>query len=142
MKVLLMIFLISNYSLAFSHEHSKAHDEIHEVHTPKTGKFKTTPELKSRMDDISSYMDIIKSKKDSSFFIKKAGGKITSVVNDIIKTCKLPHDADEAVHPELGLLLSGASDLKEFKYEDGYKKINQALINYGKLFEHEGWKHK
>jgi hypothetical protein len=104
-------------------------------------KFKPTEDLKVRMEKILILMKELGPKKNDSKAVQAYGGKLTDVVNDIIKTCKLDPDADAAIHPSLGSILEGSDEFKKGNYESGHLKIHEALLDYEKLFSHEGWNH-
>lgn len=144
-----LLFLIVNTANAQDHDHDHHHHFDHNHHSDhgNSGKvesskrFTPTDDLKVRMEKILGLMIELKSKKDDVKIVKEYGGKVTETVRDIFKTCKLEPEADAAIHPALGLILSGASDLKNGKYESGHNKVHKALLDYEKLFNHQGWKH-
>lgn len=140
--IVALLTLIANTSVAQGHNHGHDH---HSAHTKKSTKkhklnrqFVPTTDLKVRMEKLLALMKELNSKKEDTQSVKTYGDKITETVNDIFKTCKLEPEADEAIHPSLGLILDGASELKSGQYKSGHDKIHSALLNYEKLFKHDG----
>ena len=141
MKITLIAILSFFLSIAQSqdHKHHETHSKKHEKQVVTGKQFKPTDDLKVRMEKILNLMKESSKKKDDIKSIKEYGSKLTDTVNDIFKTCKLEPEADAAIHPALGLILQGANDFKKGQYESGHKKIHEALLEYEKLFKHEGW---
>lgn len=122
-------------------DHHSGHSKKIENHITSNKQFKPTDDLKVRMEKILSLMKELSKKKNDVKTVKEYGLKLTDTVSDIFKTCQLEPEADRVIHPSLGLILEGAEDFKNGKFESGHKKIHQALLNYEKHFKHEGWKH-
>lgn len=143
MKITLIVLLISvaNIAIAQNHDHHSVHSKQISNKTDSKNKFVPIIDLKERMEKILNLMKEVNSKKDNDKVVKSYGGKITEAVNDIFKTCKLEPDADAAIHPSLGLILEGASDFKNGRFESGHKKIHEALLDYEKKFKHVDWNH-
>lgn len=98
-------------------------------------KFPAGEDLKSRMEMISVLIKDLNSKKADLKIMSDSGIKISKVVSDIFKTCKLEPAADKAIHPVLAKILEGSGDLKNGHLKDGDAKIHQALLEYEKLFQ-------
>lgn len=143
MKIIIVTLLsfIMSFTYAQNHDHHAGHSKGIEKQASSNKKFKPTDDLKLRMEKILNHMKELSKKKEDVNSVKAYGNKLTDTVNDIFKTCKLEPDADTAIHPALSLILDGAEDFKNGKYESGHKKIHEALLDYEKLFKHEGWKH-
>lgn len=143
MKIALiaMLSLIVSFAHAQNHDHHSGHTKKNEKSALANKQFEPTKDLKIRMEKVLGLMKELSKKKDDVNSVKQYGAKITETVNDIFKTCKLEPEADAAIHPSLGLILEGAAEFKNGKYESGHKKIHEALLDYEKLFKHEGWKH-
>ncbi len=124
-----------------NHDHHTAHSKKTENQIVSKKQFKPTDDLKVRMEKLLSHVKELSNKKDDIKSVKEYGIKLTDTVSDIFKTCKLEPEADAAIHPTLGLILEGAEDFKNGKYESGRKKIHGALLDYERLFKHEGWKY-
>lgn len=136
-----LLLLIVNVASAQNHTHHIVHAKKNDKQVEIKKRFIPTNDLKIRMEKVLSIMKELNRKKDDIKSIKEYGVKLTEIVNDIFKTCKLEPDADAAIHPSLGLILDGAVEFKNGRYESGHKKIHEALLDYEKIFEHEGWNH-
>ncbi len=71
------------------------------------------------------------------------GGRIEADVGRIVKDCKLPPAADAQLHIVIADLIAGADAMKGAKAakagQAGLIKVDGALRNYGKYFDHPGW---
>ncbi len=134
MKVVLIFLVLINMAWAESHDHHSKHGKKGAKAETVDKKFKTTNDLKIRMDKIVKITKEIAALKVDPAKNRIVGEKIETTVNDIFKTCKLPPDADEAIHPILGSILEGADDLKQGKIKQGHEKIHHAILNYEKIF--------
>jgi hypothetical protein len=66
--------------------------------------------------------------------------QVTGHVNTIIVNCKLPPDADEALHHIIGPLLQGASALKANPQQrDAIAGMHEALDQYARQFDDPGF---
>lgn len=139
--IITMLSFFVNFGNTQNHDHHTAHSKKTENQIVSKKQFKPTDDLKVRMEKLLSHMKELSNKKDDIKSVKEYGIKLTDTVNDIFKTCKLEPEADAAIHPTLGLILEGAEDFKNGKYESGHKKIHGALSDYERLFKHEGWKY-
>ena len=123
-------------------DHAHHHSPAPVKHQDKNfKKFIPTEDLKVRMEKILNLMVELKDKKTDQKAVQAYGVKVEDVVKDIFKTCKLEPKADAAIHPALGKILKGSRDLKKGNYNAGHSKIHESLLEYEKLFSHEGWKH-
>lgn len=72
------------------------------------------------------------------------GATIESEVAKIVADCKLEPEADAMLHLVVADLLAGAATLKQPQPgqspRDGLLKVATALDEYGKFFQHGGWK--
>jgi hypothetical protein len=143
MKIILIALLISvtNFAIAQNHDHHSGHGKKISNKIESKNKFVPTNDLKVRMEKILNLMKELNHKKNDVKVVASYADKITETVNDIFKTCKLEPEADAAIHPLLGLILDGASEFKKGQFENGHKKIHEALLDYEKMFKHVGWKH-
>ena len=113
--IIILLGLVMGYSNAQQHDH---HSEKKTKTTQKTEagkKFKSTNDLKFRMQKILDLMKKLEDEKSDSKKVADYGVIISDVVQDIIKTCKLDPEADAAIHPTLGLILEGTEDFKKNK---------------------------
>ncbi len=139
MKLTIIAILVFSLHAAFAqdHNHHAGHSAAKATKHADGKKFTATKDLKVRMEKISTLMKELNGKKDNQKEVQDYGNKISAVVSDIFNTCKLPEEADAAVHPVLGKVLEGSEELKQGKFEDGSSKINAALTDYQKLFSHK-----
>ena len=74
----------------------------------------------------------------------EVGNRIEADVGRIVKDCKLPPAADAQLHLVIADVIAGADAMKGAKTakagQAGLIKVNGALKNYGKYFDHPGWK--
>lgn len=72
------------------------------------------------------------------------GGEIDRQVANIVQNCKLDPQADEVLHAILADLMAGNEALRgrdaKVSRGDGVMGVVHALEQYGKHFEHPGWK--
>jgi hypothetical protein len=72
------------------------------------------------------------------------GNRVEAQVGVIVKECKLPAAADAQLHLVVADLLAGADAMKGARTASagraGLVKVDGALRNYGKYFDHPGWK--
>ena len=72
------------------------------------------------------------------------GNRVEAQVGVIVKECRLPAAADAQLHLVVADLLAGADAMKGAKTASagraGLVKVDGALRNYGKYFDHPGWK--
>ena len=139
----LSLILTLQVSYAQHHDDHSQHNSTASVrHLDKNfKKLVPTEDLKVRMDKIQKLMVELKEIKTDQKVIPAYGTKVSDIVKDIFKTCKLEAKADDAFHPVLGKILQGSRDLQKGNYDVGFNKIHESLLEYGKLFSHEGWKH-
>ncbi len=72
------------------------------------------------------------------------GGEIDAQITNIVNNCKLEPAADEVLHVILAEMIEGNESLQgknaKAKRSAGVVKVVHALEQYGKHFEHPGWK--
>ena len=72
------------------------------------------------------------------------GNRVEAQVGVIVKECKLPAAADAQLHIVVADLVAGADAMKGAKTakagQAGLIKVDGALKNYGRYFDHPGWK--
>lgn len=145
MKTMLILILLLTMQVSYAQhndDHSHHHTSAPAIKMDKNfKKFVPTEDLKVRMEKILTLMLELKDKKSDQKVVQAYGTKVADVVKDIFKTCKLEPKADAAIHPALGKILQGSRDLQKGNYDLGHTKIHESLLEYEKLFSHEGWKH-
>lgn len=130
----LMIILTMVCTTAIAQDHSQHTKKDHHETKVSGKKLQPTADLKIRMEKISGLVKELKAKKGDVKSAQEYGVKISDVVSDIFKTCKLEPAADEAIHPVLANILDGSEDLKKGSTDQGYNKIHKSLLDYQKLF--------
>ena len=119
-----VLVLFSGVAFAQAHHHP-GHHTSHRAAVKAGQTFVATEDLKVRMEKII---------KLSENLNEQSAEPVAEVVKDIFKTCKLEPQADEAVHPILAKILSGAQDLKAKDVKKGTQKIKESIRQYQKLF--------
>jgi hypothetical protein len=68
-------------------------------------------------------------------------GRVQKQLDDVVANCKLPAAADQQFHIVLEQMIDGVAGMKAASGRDkGAVKIVQALGQYGKYFDHAGWR--
>jgi len=74
---------------------------------------------------------------------KELATKTEAQIGNVVANCKLPPDADAALHgilAEIGEGTEAMAGKSKMKPRDGALKVVAALDQYGKTFDHPGWK--
>lgn len=74
---------------------------------------------------------------------KELASKTETQVGNVVANCKLPPDADAALHGILAQIGEGTEAMagkSKMKPRDGALKVVAALGQYEKTFDHPGWK--
>jgi hypothetical protein len=68
-------------------------------------------------------------------------GRVQKQLDDVVANCRLPEAADRQLHVVLEQIIDGVAGMKAPTGRDkGAVKIVQALGQYGKYFDHAGWR--
>ena len=67
-------------------------------------------------------------------------GRVNAEVAYIVQNCKLPEDADAQLHRVIAELLAGADEMKGGHAHEGAERVVKALNQYGRFFDHPGWR--
>ena len=110
-------------------------------------KWPTDAPLRQRMGEIRALMadriPAIHAGKLSTADYRVLGAAVEQKVAAIVAECKLPPEADAMLHVVVADLLEGA-DIMQGKAGgapgDGAHKVVAAANNYGRYFDHRGWK--
>ena len=74
----------------------------------------------------------------------EVASRVEADVGRIVKDCKLPPAADAQLHLVIADVIAGADAMKGAKTakagQAGLIKVDGALKNYGRYFDHPGWK--
>ena len=65
---------------------------------------------------------------------------VNAEVAYIVQNCKLPEDADAQLHLLIAELLAGADAIKRERAGEGVERVVKALNDYGRHFDHPGWR--
>lgn len=112
-------------------------------------KWETDDALRRGMDNILHEMDANRESIEKERLNAKDYLRLAEFVQknaaDIVKNCKLSKDADKAFHMIVLNDLTGGSQLMRSSPKLQAKRVGalgvlQALRNYGKYFDHPGWK--
>lgn len=67
--------------------------------------------------------------------------RIQIQIDDVVGNCKLPEAADQQLHIVLEQIIDGVAKMKAATGRDqGAVRIVEALAQYGKYFDHAGWR--
>jgi hypothetical protein len=134
-------------AIADVHKHEPGATEAHKLTLNQGKKWATDEPLRKGMTEIRSLIDgqhdrIHKGRLKPAEYAA-LGAKIEAQVGYIVENCKLAPDADANLHVILEEMLEGVEAMKgEAKKSPsaGAGKVVDALNEYGKHFDHAGWK--
>jgi hypothetical protein len=66
--------------------------------------------------------------------------RVNAEVAYIVQNCKLPEDADAQLHLVIAELMAGAEEMKGEHAHEGAGRVVKALNQYGRFFDHPGWR--
>lgn len=92
---------------------------------------------------MTSRLEAIHKRKLTPHAYKSLGAAVEQQVAGIIAQCKLAPEADAVLHLVIADLLSGAATMQGRTKEEpgqGAHEVVTALNNYGRYFDHRGWK--
>ncbi len=142
-------FGLASPSLAAEHAHNHAPDAHAAAPALKPGqKWATDDTLRRGMESIRQTMgprqDAIAKGRLGSKDYQQLGAAVHKSIVEVVSQCKLPKDADSALHSiVLGDLVQGADLMQKSPKVDAQRAaamgVLQALRNYGEYFQHPGW---
>ncbi len=108
-------------------------------------KWPTDDVLRRGMDDIALAMRQSLAPIHSNVFTpaqyEALAARIQARIDDVVANCKLPEQADQQLHLVLEQIIDGAANMKAGTRRDqGAVKIVRALAQYGRYFDHAGWR--
>ncbi len=136
---------------AFAAEHAHHHAPDAHAAAPalKPGqKWATDDTLRRGMDAIlhtmHSRQEAIEKGRLGSKDYQQMGAAVHKSIVEVVSQCKLPKDADTALHSiVLGDLVQGADLMQKSPKPEAQRAaalgVMQALRNYGTYFQHPGW---
>jgi hypothetical protein len=134
-------------AVADVHKHEHGATEVHKLKLNHGKKWATDEPLRKGMSEIRSLVDaqhgaIHKGRLKPAEYAA-LGAKIEAQVGYIVQNCKLAPDADANLHVIVEEMLEGVEAMKGEEKESpraGAGKVVDALNDYGKHFDHPGWK--
>lgn len=135
-------------SAAEEHKHEQSAATTHKLTLNQGKKWATDEPLRKGMGEIRSLVaaqeEAIHKAKLKRADYAALGAKIEGEVGYIVANCKLDPEADANLHIILEELLEGATAMqgkeKSQTPRQGAGKVVTALNEYGKYFDHPGWK--
>jgi hypothetical protein len=105
-------------------------------------KWSTDEPLRSAMTTIR---DLVKRHRGAGVHgYEELAAKIDGEVNYIFRNCRLEKKADDVLHRVLADIMKGsavlAGRLEGVKADAGVAHLHRGLENYGRYFDHPGWK--
>ena len=120
---------------------------IHRLKLDQGKKWSTDEPLRKGMSEIRSLVnaqhEAIHSGRLKPADYARLGTQIEAQVAFIVQNCKLSPEADANLHEVLGEMLEGVEAMKGKEQKSlraGAGKVVAALNDYGKYFDHPGWK--
>ncbi|MEO5349718.1 MAG: hypothetical protein H7836_08740 [Magnetococcus sp. YQC-3] len=151
--VIVFLCLIAGISVGFTAIAWSAEGHSHDGHAKSSsglvlnnGKlWQTDAPLRKGMDAIRQDMEAALPRIHNATFSREHYAILVKGVRghieDMVKNCKLPPDADAQLHGVLAEITAGADAMESATNPlSGAVKIIQALNAYGHHFEHPGWK--
>jgi hypothetical protein len=128
-----------------------AEGHVHGVHTaaaPAAGqRWSTDDALRQAMERIRAALEPALGRAHAGDATpdeyRAVAAQVETQVAFMIENCKLPPDADAALHVTIGQMLEGADAMKggaNAKPRQGAIKLAAALDRYGREFDHPGWR--
>lgn len=139
--------LASSPALAATDAHGHGHAEAAAKPLPAGQRWTTDAPLRQGMTEIrhalEPHLAAIHDNKLSPEQYQAIAAKTEQQVAYIVANCKLPADADAALHGIIGQMGEGTEAMagkSKAKPRDGAVKLLGALNEYGRTFDHPGWK--
>jgi hypothetical protein len=142
--------LVATPARAAEHaHHHHGHDAHATTRVPNAGqKWATDDTLRRGMESIrqtmSPQLEAIEKGRLGGKDYQRMGTAVHKSIVEVVSQCKLPKDADSALHSiVLGDLVQGAELMQKSAKVDTQRAaalgVLQALRNYGDYFQHPGW---
>jgi len=131
-----------------AHEHEHGAAQVHQLKLNAGKKWGTDASLRKGMSEIRALLaarhDAIHQDKMRAADYTALGAKIEGQIGYIVQNCKLDPEADANLHLILEDLVAGADAMQgkttELTPQAGAGRIVAGLSNYGKYFDHPGWR--
>lgn len=128
-----------------AHDHGDAHATAKPL--PAGKRWQTDAPLREGMGQIrdayAAQLPLIHQNKLTPEQYKELAGRTEAQVGNVVANCKLPPDADAALHGILAQIGEGTDAMagkSKMKPRDGALQVVAALGRYEKTFDHPGWK--
>lgn len=134
---------------ALAENHSHSHDAGEPAHLTLNhgNKWAADASLRQGMerirDALSAELPAIRDGKITAGRYRALAQKVDEQIAFVVKNCKMDQEADAMLHLVLADIVAGADAMGEQgggKAREGVEKIVRALENYGRFFEHPGWR--
>lgn len=132
---------------ADARQHGHGGAESHKLQLDHGKKWSTDEPLRKGMGEIRSLIDAqhagIHTGRLKPADYAALGEKIEAQVGYVVANCKLDAEADANLHIVVGEILEGVEAMKGKEKRSpraGAGKVVDALNDYGKYFDHPGWK--
>ena len=131
---------------AADHSHSHDHAGSAKLELNAGRKWQTDAPLRKAMEEINGAMSQavprIHRKQFGDADYQALAAKINGQVAYMVENCKLDAKADAMLHLVVAELVAGAEGMegKGGSRHDGAVRVLHALADYGKYFQHLGWK--
>lgn len=133
---LAIAMLFAGPALAAEHSHGH-HDDKPSLHLNAGKRWPTDAALRQGMEDIRKIMAEAPARPDYG----RMAETIEAKTDAIVQNCKLGPEADAQLHLILAGLIDGTQAMKGGKHpEDGATLVHGALKDYGRFFDHPGWR--
>ena len=129
---------------AGEHAHPSHGAAVQELKLNDGKKWQTDAPLQKGMAEIRAAMAVSLDKIHHGAFspaeFEALAARIDQQIEYITTNCRLPEDADAQLHLVLADVIDGIDAMKgEAERAEGAVRVVQALVAYGKHFEHPGW---
>ncbi|MGE5026891.1 MAG: hypothetical protein ACM3JK_00295 [Betaproteobacteria bacterium] len=146
--IVLGLTVAGGVATAHDHDHDHGATSGSPVLTFKQGKkWPTDASLRQGMVQIRDAMEepmpaIYAGKGDAQFGIRAK--RVNEQIAFMVQNCKLDKETDAMLHLVLAEIIAGAEAMegknKELDRRGGAMKVMHALENYGRYFDHPGWR--
>jgi hypothetical protein len=133
---------------AAEHDHEHAAGEAHSLKLNAGKKWRTDAPLRKAMGEIRALLaaqhQAIENDRLKAADYAALGAKVEAQVGYIVQNCKLDPEADANLHLILEDVVAGADAMqgkaKDLTPKAGAGRVIAGLSNYGKYFDHRGWR--
>lgn len=137
---LALLSLVHVHSAALAGEHSHSHAAPADAqHDGKV--LPTDAALRQGMEDIRATMAAALVRRPGPADYPRMADAVEADIDRLTKACQLPPESDARLHLLLARMFDGIEALRgPEKQQGGVAKILGALDEYGRTFDHPGWR--